>query len=243
MGIPAEEQVVGALLSVVMPAYNEEGAIRDAVRDVQTHVLDRLPGADMIVVDDGSRDRTGAILDQLALADPRVRIVHQPNGGHGSALRRGLDEAGGEWVFLIDSDRQIPLDAFMKLWDAAQGRDGAFGMRTQRHDPRLRLWLTRVVRGSLGMMFGVRLYDANVPCKLLRRAAWLQAAPLIPRDTLAPSLFLAVFMKKRGMNVAEVGVQHLERTTGTVSIRRWKLFKFCWKACRQMVAFRARLAS
>lgn len=95
-------------LSVVMPAYNEEAAIEQALREVQRHVLTLIPGAEVIVVNDGSRDGTGLILDRLVAENSSLRVIHQPNGGHGRALRTGLDAARGEHVFLIDSDRQIP---------------------------------------------------------------------------------------------------------------------------------------
>ncbi len=228
-------------LSVVMPAYNEEGAIAEAVVEVCREVLNTIPGAELIVVDDGSRDRTGAILDQFALSEPRLRVVHQPNGGHGRAVRAGLEGARGEWLFLIDSDRQVPIDAFPTLWQAAQGRDGAFGVRVKRHDPPFRLFLTRQIRRAITLLFGVRLRDANVPFKVVHRSAWRSARAFIPEDTLAPSLFLAVFMKVKGLDVIEIEVPHKERETGVVSIRRWKLLKFCAKAFRQLLAFRRTL--
>jgi len=229
-------------VSVIMPAYNEEGAIAAATAEVREWVLDRIPGAELVVVNDGSRDRTGAILDQLAADDPRIRPLHKPNGGHGPALRTGIDAARGERLFLIDSDRQIPLSAFPALWDAMEaGRDAAFGLRAHRDDPALRLWLTRVIRGVLPMLFGVRVTDANVPFKLLRRRLWEEARDAIPPDTLAPSLFLAVYARARGYDVAEIEVPHRERQTGVVSIRRWRLFAFCARAFRQLLAFRRRL--
>jgi glycosyltransferase involved in cell wall biosynthesis len=228
-------------LSVVMPAYNEEGAIADAVRDVQEHVFPVVPDAELVVVDDGSRDKTGAILDGLADSEPRLRVIHKANGGHGPALRTGLDAASGEFVFLIDSDRQIPLTAFPPLWEAARTRDGAFGVRKTRHDARLRLILTAVIRTAIRPLLGVKIYDANIPFKVIRRSVWLRAEPLIPPDTLAPSLFLAVFARRAGYDVAEMEVPHKDRETGTVSIRRWKLLKFCARAFRQLLAFRSRL--
>ena len=229
-------------LSVVMPAYNEEGAIQAAVVEIREWALDRVPGAVLVVVDDGSRDRTGAILDQLAAADPRIRVIHRPNGGHGPALRTGLEAARGERLLLVDSDRQIPLSAFPSLWEAvAGGRDAAFGVRARRQDPPLRLWLTGVVRRALTLLFAIRLADANVPFKLLRRRLWDDARDLIPADTLAPSLFLAVFAAVRRYDVAEIVVPHCERQTGVVSIRRWRLVRFCARALRQLLAFRRRL--
>ena len=232
-----------AALSVVMPAYNEEGGIEAAVVEVRECVLDRIAGSELVVVNDGSRDGTGPILDRLAATDPRVRVLHRPNGGHGPALRTGIEAASGEALFLIDSDRQMPLAEFSPLWAAvSSGSDGAFGVRLERHDPTLRLWLTRAVRGAIPLLFGVRIVDGNVPFKLFRRELWNQARSLIPPDTLTPSLFFAIFVTKRGFRIATIPISHRERQTGVGSIRRWRLVKFCARAFRQLVIFRWRLA-
>ena len=233
-------------VSVIMPAYNEADGIRTAVAAVQEHVLDRVPGAEVIVVNDGSRDRTGELLDEIAATDPRVRVLHTQNGGHGTALMRGLAEARGDYVFLIDGDNQIPLEAFQQLWTVAQNgagprRDGVFGVRHVRHDAHIRRVLTRVIRWSLFLMFGVRIKDANVPYKLVRRTVWLDAKRYIPDGTLAPSLFLAVYMKRKQSDLAFVDVAHRDRVTGTVSIRRWKLIKFCARGFRQLLDLRRAL--
>lgn len=230
-------------LSVVMPVYNEEAAIVLAVDDVQRHVLSNVPGAELIVVDDGSRDRTGAMLDESAARDPRIRVVHQANSGHGGAILAGLAATRGECVFLIDSDRQIPLDRFPEAWAAmASGRDAVFGVRRRRHDPALRLYLTRLIRKAIAVMFGVQLQDANVPYKLLRRSIWEAARPHIPDGTLAPSLFLAIVTSLRGHDILEIDVAHKERDTGEVSIRRMKLLKFCLRGFSQMLELRRRLS-
>lgn len=227
------------MLSVVMPAYNEEDAIRAAVDDVEQHVLARIEGAELVVVNDGSKDNTGAILDELSAANPRVRVIHQVNGGHGAALMTGLSGARGAYLMLIDSDRQIPLDGFDTFYKHLdEGYDCVFGVRRRRHDPRLRLWLTKLVRVSLRMLFGARIHDANIPYKLLRREVWEAARAYIPGDTLAPSLFLAIYAKRAGYRIKEIDVPHAERATGEVSIRRMKLLKFCAKAWSQMLQFR-----
>jgi glycosyltransferase involved in cell wall biosynthesis len=230
-------------VSVVIPAYNEEAAIADAIADIRAHVLSLLPDAEIVAVNDGSRDRTGAILDEIAAAESRLRVVHKPNGGHGSAIIAGADAARGEWLFFIDSDRQISLDAFGKLWaEAKAGADAAFGVRRRRNDPRLRLWLTSLIRVALRVLFDANLHDANVPFKLVQREDWRSARALIPDDTLAPSLFLALFLARRGLRIAQLDIEHRERETGEVSIKRWKLFRFCQRALGQLLAFRKALA-
>lgn len=230
-------------LSVVMPAYNEADGIEVAIDAVVVHVLDRVPGSELVIVNDGSRDRTGAILDARAAADPRLRVVHKANGGHGPAILTGLGHARGEFLFLIDSDNQIPLEDFAPLWASVEaGAQGAFGVRRVRNDARIRRALTVVIRASLRVLFRARLHDANVPFKLLHRDLWHSARRFIPDGTLAPSLFLAVYAVRTGADVRFHPVGHRDRETGTVSIRRWKLLKFCATAFRQMLAFRGALA-
>lgn len=226
-------------LSVVMPAYNEEEAIRDAVKEVQEFILDKIPNSELLVVNDGSKDSTGTILDELSAADPRVRVHHKENGGHGPAIISGLEQSQGERVFLVDSDMQMPLSSVIELWTAMdEGYDGAFGVRRKRDDPTLRLWLTALIRNTLPWLFGVQMRDANVPYKLIRRDTWESARAHIPADTLAPSIFLAMYMKRRGLRIAEIDVPHRERQTGEVSIKRWKLVKFCARAFSQLLDFR-----
>lgn len=257
---PHSEQENHAALTVVMPAYNEQAGIKQAVDEIREGVLDRVPGATLIVVNDGSRDATGPILNRLADSDDRINVVHQPNAGHGPAVWRGLEQATGEFVLLVDSDRQIPLAALASFLEypfddrglhrihpdrplaaISEHYDAVLGVRVRRHDPLHRLLLTRLVRLAVRLLFGIRLRDANVPFKLLRRTAWLEARGVIPSDTLTPSLFLAVFLTRKGFKVSEREVPHRERQTGEVSIRRWKLLKFCARAFGQLIAFRREL--
>lgn len=230
-------------LTVVMPAYNEEDAIEEAVQEVQEHVIACVPDAELIVVNDGSKDRTGQILDDLAAQYSWMRVIHSVNGGHGLALRTGMDAARGEYMLLIDSDRQILLKNFGPLWQEAQQRDGLLGIRRSRHDPPARLILTRIVRLVLKMLLDVRLRDANAPFKIVRHAAWMRVRVLIPSDTLAPSLFLAVALYRCGNSIVEREVIHRERESGIVSLRYWKLLRFCARGFSQLLTLRRSLSS
>lgn len=229
-------------LSVIMPVYNEEGAIAAAVDEVKQFVLAVIPESELVVVDDGSRDGTACLLDDAAAGDPRIRVIHQPNGGHGAALLTGLNAASGEYVFLIDSDRQIPLDNFQAAWaEIMAGRDGVFGVRRRRYDPVLRLYLSRLIRHSVNVLFRVNLQDPNAPYKLFRRGIWTGARDCVPDGTLAPSLFLAIAAKSRGYNILEIDVAHKERHTGEVTLRKFTLLKFCARGFRQMLGLLRRV--
>lgn len=121
MPTPPAETRARLLLSVVSPCFNEEGVIELFHREL-VRVLATLPEFDheIVLVDDGSRDRTLAVLDQLAAADPRVRpVALSRNFGHQIALSAGLDAARGDVVVLMDSDLQHPpelLPAMVAAW-------------------------------------------------------------------------------------------------------------------------------
>lgn len=228
-------------LTVVMPAYNEEHSIEQAVREILDHVMATVPDAELIVVDDGSRDRTGVILDNLQATNSHVRVIHQQNRGHGPSLRRGLEQAAGGFVFVLDSDRQVPLENFQKLWDAIQSRDAVLGVRSHRQDPTYRLILSSFMRTVVAWLFRTRLKDPNAPFKLIRRSVWSEARRFIPDDTLAPSLLLAIFVSWRNFDFVEVDITHRPRATGQTSIRHWRLLTFCAKGFVQLLAFRFKL--
>lgn len=111
------------LLSVVSPCFNEESVIELFHRELAL-VLDGLPDldAEIVLVDDGSRDRTLAVLDRLAAVDPRVRpVALSRNFGHQIALSAGLDAARGDLVVLMDSDLQHPPDLLPAMLQAVRG--------------------------------------------------------------------------------------------------------------------------
>jgi hypothetical protein len=97
------------------------------------------------------------------------------------------------------------------------------------------------VRWTIQALFGVRIFDSNVPYKIFRREIWTEAKDFIPEDTFAPSLHLAIFARVRGFDIVEAPVPHRERETGEVSIRRWKLFKVLVRGVVQLLAFRRSL--
>lgn len=93
---------IGARVSVVIPAYNAAGTI---ARAIGSALRQTIPDIEVLVVDDASTDNTAAVVEELAAADPRVRLLRQRvNGGPAAARNRALDEAGGTWIALLDAD-------------------------------------------------------------------------------------------------------------------------------------------
>lgn len=225
-------------LSVVMPAYNEEAGIADVLDEVCRLVLDVVPGSELVVVDDCSTDATSAVLAAVAERDGRIRVVrNETNRGHGPSLRRAIDISRGEWVLHLDSDGQVDVTEFPRLWELRAGNDLVLGVRADRHDPALRLALTKVVRGLVSVLARQRVRDANTPFKLISRRLFDHLSPSIPPDSFAPSILLVLGAHRSGASVRELDVTHLSRPHGTSSLHLRRLLSAVARSTRQTVRF------
>jgi glycosyltransferase involved in cell wall biosynthesis len=227
--------------SVVLPVYNEPDVER-VVRDVVAMLDDVVPDAgEVVVVDDGSTDGTPAVLDRLARELAMVEVLTQvPNQGHGPALLRGFDAARGEWIGHLDSDDQIPAAELARCWNARDGYQLVLGNRADRNDPPHRLVLSAVVRQFVRVLARRRLRDANVPCKVLTRELWQEVRPLVPGDTFAPSIALAVVAARRGRPILVLDVTHRARRSGETTLKPGRLARAVLRSTRQTAAIARR---
>jgi glycosyltransferase involved in cell wall biosynthesis len=216
-------------LSWFFPAHDEaeniEPLVEEALRD-----LPRLASVfEVICVDDGSTDGTGAIADRLAAAHPGVvRVVHHPvNLGYGAALRSGFGAARYPLVCFTDGDRQFRIADLGRLLarmdepaDAGAGPasarpDVVAGYRIQRADPAIRLAYARIYRACLRLFYGLRVRDVDCACKLFRREA-LEGIRLASGGAFL-SAELLIKLRATGRSVVEVGVPHHPRPAGRPS--------------------------
>jgi glycosyltransferase involved in cell wall biosynthesis len=199
------------LVSCVMPAYNERDVIGEAVRRMQ-QALERLTaGFEIIVVDDGSTDGTGRILD--GMADARLRIIHFPeNAGYGRALRAGFEAAVYPLVFFTDSDDQFdPVDLRLLLSLARQG-DIVVGYRNSRRDGAVRSLLSGGYNTLVRALLGITVRDVNCAFKLVRRDTLAQLG--LTSDGYAINAEMLARAARAGLRVCEVAVSHQERRSG-----------------------------
>ena len=134
-------------LSVVMPAHNEDAHIEQCVSEWYESVISKLPDSELLVIDDCSTDTTASRLGALESRFPRLRVLRTPaNVGHGRAVRMGLDESLGEFVFQTDSDRQHTPEDFWALWAVRETADFVFGVRASRADGLLRIAVSGTMR-------------------------------------------------------------------------------------------------
>jgi glycosyltransferase involved in cell wall biosynthesis len=205
-------------LSFFFPAHNEEENIEGLVREA----LDTLPTIaetfEIIAVNDGSRDRTRVLADDLTAAHPGiVRAVHHPtNLGYGAALRSGFAAARYELVAFIDGDRQFRVEDVGRLTErlaAADRPDVVVGYRMRRADPIVRTLYARAYRLANRLFFGLKVRDVDCACKLFRREA-LEGIR-VESDGAFFSAELLIKLRAAGRSVVEVGVPHYPRTAGS----------------------------
>lgn len=237
----AEVMAVTPPLSIVMPAHNEAGNIEAAIREWHDEVIARLPGSEIIVVDDASRDDTGRILSVLAESLEALRVVSlTQNAGHGPATRTGLDHARGTYVFQTDSDRQHTPAEFWAFWERREDADLVIGVRRARADGLQRAVISGILRKVNTWMWGRAFADANCPFKLMRRGALDDILPRVPRDTFIPMVMIVLVAHHLGYRIEEMTVQHFQRRAGANSLaglRKWmRIGTRCLRELRQLRA-------
>lgn len=200
-------------ISTVLPAYNEEQIIERTVR-AAVEVLERLAdGYEVIVVDDGSRDATGQIVERLAAENPAVRCVsHAQNQGYGAALATGFAASTKELVFLTDGDKQFDMRELEKLLPLISEADLVIGYREPRRDPFMRRLNGWGWNWLVNTLFGYTARDVDCAFKLFRRSVLSQV-----RVHARGATFSAEFLiksRRLGFRIHELNVGHYPRTAG-----------------------------
>ena len=161
-------------LSFFFPAFNEEENVAETVRRALDEIGPLVGGSiEVLVVDDGSTDRTPELADALAEADPRVRVHHQENRGYGGALRAGFANSRGSLICFSDGDLQFDLSEMSRLLtrleDPARPVDVVIGYRIKRRDPPHRIFIAKTYNAIVSVLFRLRVRDIDCAMKLFRR--------------------------------------------------------------------------
>ena len=236
---PAPTRV--AQLSYFFPAHNEAGNVGALVEEALAALPAIAATFEIVIVDDGSRDATPRLADELAAAhDGVVRVVHHAtNLGYGAALRSGFAAARHELIAFTDGDRQFrvaDLGLLTARLAAADAPDVVAGFRVKRADPSIRSLYASLYRLANRIFFDLRLRDVDCACKLFRRAA-LDGIRVESGGAFF-SAELLVKLRASGRRVVEVGVPHHPRTAGRPTGARPSVV---FRAIRDFWALRLRL--
>ena len=163
----------GRRLSLVLPAFNEEAGVRQAVAEADEALARLTDDYEILVVDDGSRDGTAAVVAEEAAARPHVRLLrHEKNRGYGAALRTGFEAARFEFVAFTDADCQFYLDDLGRLLPLAEHHPVAVGWREDRKDSRLRCFLSRGYNVLTRLLLGTCVRDCDCASRCSAATRW-----------------------------------------------------------------------
>ncbi len=231
----------GDALTIVIPAFNEEACLPSVVEEWHD-VVDRIGGASrLMVLNDGSRDGTPAVLRELAARMPRLDVVDKPNSGHGPTCLAGYKRAlagGADWVFQTDSDGQTSAREFWALWEQRSEAPCHFGCRGKRGDGAGRWLIARVLRLTILAIFGVVVRDANVPFRLMRAETLRPFLPQIPDDFFLANALLTVLLVKAKEPVRWHPISFRPRQGGVASVNYRRFFTVGCRVIRDFRAFR-----
>lgn len=225
-------------LSVFFPVHNEEKNIPITVEKAVT-VLKNLPlkEYEIILVENGSKDKSPEVVDALAREYPHVKAVHLKAGGYGLALRAGFEGAQYPWVVYTDADGQFDFSEVTKFLEKTEVADVIYSYKVKRSDNFFRVLAAKGWAFSLFVFFGLNIKDVDTGFKMVKKDVLQKISPLESSIGGMINAELVIKAKKAGFTVTQVPVYHYPRLEGQptgvkpkVIIQSYlDLFKLWWK--------------
>lgn len=228
-------------LYIVIPAYNEEMNITAVVREWHSVVQKTGPNSKLVVIDDGSRDRTLQILKGLQSELPQLVPLTKPNEGHGAAVLYGYNyslEKGADFIFQTDSDGQTVPSEFDNFWKKRKDYSVLIGHRNARQDGILRILVTKTLKFVLWCIFGVGITDANTPFRLMRQDVLRKYILMVPQGFHLSNVLLTVLFVKYDEKVIFIPITFRPRQGGVNSINLKRIVKIGWQAVKDFAAIK-----
>ena len=213
-------------LYIIIPAYNEEANIETVVKEWYEVIKERSEESRLVVIDDGSKDSTYAIMQKLAETMPKFVPLTKPNGGHGATV-----------LFQTDSDGQTRPEEFPQFWEKREQYHMVIGHRKGRQDGLSRVFVTKTLKLVCLLCFHVRVKDANTPFRIMQAEYLEKNLKVIPENYNLPNVVLSVLYAKKKEPVLYIPITFRPRQGGVNSINMKKIFKIgkqAWKDFREI---------
>lgn len=201
-------------LSVFFPAYNEEENIEHTVTKA-IEVLEKLAKKwEIIVVNDGSTDKTGEIVEKLIEKEPRIKMItHTPNRGYGAAFKSGLYNAQYKLIAFTDADGQFDFNEIEKFLEEIREADIVAGYRLKRQDSLLRVVNAKFWEALMRVSFGLKIKDPDCGFKLIKKDVIDKIGLLSTESAVTEPEFL-IRAQRAGFKIRQIGVSHFPRKEG-----------------------------
>ena len=214
-------------LYIIIPAYNEEATIRDVIDEWYPMVVMAGSESRLVIIDDGSRDRTLKTVEKEAANKPQLIVKTQDNSGHGATILAGYRfalEQGADYVFQTDSDGQTRASEFPDFWRMRRQYDMVVGCRNKRQDGLSRVFVTKVLKLVVLLCFHVSVKDANTPFRLMSAKTLSKKIGLVPKDFFLTNVLLTVIYTKHKCKIKFVPITFRPRQGGVNSINMKRIF-------------------
>jgi glycosyltransferase involved in cell wall biosynthesis len=206
-------------ISFVFPAYNESLNLPALVENAFKAASSVSDDFEIIVVDDGSKDNTIAVLEELKRKfGKKLFSIHlSPNQGYATALKTGFLNAKKDFIFYSDADNQFDLSEVSLLIDKAEGMDMVIGYRKDRQDNSIRLFVSKCYNILISCWFGLKIRDIDCAFKLFRKDLFERIEIKLKKFLIDTEILVKA--NRLGMKIAQVGVTHLPRLKGQTTVK------------------------
>lgn len=202
-------------ISVFFPAYNEEDNIENTVNKALRVLEDlSIKNYEVVIVDDGSKDRTPQIADELARQNKKIKAVHQKNGGYGCALRKGFESTKYDWIVYTDADGQFDFSEITKFINKTDVADVIYGYKIKRNDNLFRILASRGWVLSVRLFFGLKVKDFDTGFKMVKKKVIEKIQPLVSTRGGMINAEIAIKAQQAGFTLAQVAIHHYPRLAG-----------------------------
>lgn len=226
-------------VSIVMPVYNEGDIVEEVLLDWNQGMIEMGLNYEIIVINDGSLDGTGRVLDKLRREIPQLRIIHQLNTGHSQAIRRGYSLARGQYILQCDLNGRYEPDDFARLWEAKANHRMVVAHRTHRLDSFPRRLFSSVLKKLTQTIFGVKLQDPNVPFRLFKKEPLADFIKLLPQNWRYLNLALSIYVgTATPQRIVEVRIPFRKRTLGKSSTSTYDLINLSFECFGELLTLR-----
>ncbi|MFH1784208.1 MAG: glycosyltransferase family 2 protein [bacterium] len=201
-------------VSLTLPCYNEESNIREVATKACEYLNLFTDRYEVIVVDDGSIDKSLSIINELINENPNIRVIHHDiNQGYGSAVSDGLRDSRYKYVCFVDSDGQFDFKELKQLIELMPGNDMVLGYRATRKDPIHRLINAKMYAFLLRILFGLKVKDINCAFKVFKKS--LIDDIYMESEGALINAEILIKAKQRGYTkIREIPVSHYPRISG-----------------------------
>ena len=216
-----------------MPAYNEAANIEETT--IQWHpVVEKIgPDSRLIIFNDGSRDNTFEIMQQLKLKFPQLIPITKSNSGHGATLLFAYQyciEKNPDFIFQTDSDGQTKPEEFWQFWEERNNYDFVIGYRINRQDGFSRIIVTKVLKMIVRIIFGEKVKDSNTPFRLMNTKKLEPILKIIPNDFFLSNVIISTLIVKRQEKFLFLPITFKPRQGGVNSIKLKRIVTIGFKA-------------